>query len=260
MKANVTLLLVILLIIGIAVISYMVLFRKDNKKAEIMHNKKQTVYVLLGAPGSGKGTLAERCVDRLGFKQISTGNLFRQHIADQTEIGKKIQDLYKAGGLMPDEMVIDMVRQEVKKYAGTAVPAIFLDGFPRTKVQVDALVKMFKEPEFAGFDVKLAHISLPSLDVAFDRLTSRVVCGNKECQATYSGKEVKQGDLCKKCGSPLIKRSDDDVLAIRKRLDTYAKTEKDILEGFIAAGVPVIRLDGTTQMEDVYNDFLAHIK
>ena len=264
-KIDTALIMIVLLVLGISIVSYLVMYRKENKKCiPAQLQPKSTMYILLGAPGSGKGTLSERCIDLLGFKHLSTGNLFRHHISTNTAIGQKVNELIKAGGMVPDEIVVDMVRQELISVVTTVgQQSLFLDGFPRSEQQTKILLAMIKEPTFNNLDVKVVHLWLPSLDIVVDRLTSRVICSNKDCQATYSIKDFNDAEktamICKKCGGELIKRSDDEVDAIRKRLEIYEKSEKEILDQFALAHIPIIRLDATGQVKDLYQKFVQQI-
>jgi len=272
-KIDTALIMIVLLVCGISIISYIVIYRKEGKKcmpeqsqqnATMQPQQRSTMYILLGAPGAGKGTLSERCIELLKFKHISTGNLFRHHISTNTEIGKKVDALIKSGGMVPDEIVVDMVRQElVPVVANTAQQSLFLDGFPRTVEQAKVLLAMIKEPLFNNLEVKVVHLWLPSIDIVVDRLTSRVICSNKDCQATYSIKdfneEEKAAMICKKCGGKLIKRSDDEVDAIRKRLELYQQTEKEIIDQFALANIPIIRLDAAGKADDIYQNFVVKI-
>ena len=248
--------IVLVAVVGISIFLYVKTHRCCKGEA---CGAKVPVYVLVGAPGSGKGTLAEKLVADKLFAHVATGNMFRHHIAQQTELGKRVSELYKAGALIPDEIVIAMVREALTGAAQEKKPAILLDGFPRTHAQVDVLAALSKEPEFAHFDFKVVHINVPSADMLLDRLTSRVICSKPECQATYSlhgmTDQEKTEMICKKCGGTLTKRSDDEVEAIKKRIETYVKTEAELLKGFDQAKVPVIVLDGTKSIGDVYNEF-----
>lgn len=215
------------------------------------------VLVFLGAPGAGKGTVSERCVQELGFVQLSTGNLCRMHIADQTEIGKQIDLIIKSGRLVPDSLIVDMVADWFAKQAGKD-STIVLDGFPRTIAQAEALKKLF-ETTFPM--VRLSVVKLEISDkTVIDRLCSRVVCENKACQAVYS---LAQGSslapakagVCNLCGGALIVRPDDAEESIRKRLQVYHQHENALLDFYASIGQSIINLNVEKPLEEVFSDF-----
>jgi adenylate kinase len=219
--------------------------------------RKLNVLIFLGAPGAGKGTLAERCVQELGFVQLSTGNLCRMHIADQTEIGRQIDLIIKSGKLVPDSLIVAMVADWFAKQAGD-VSTVILDGFPRTVAQAEALKKLIEE-KFPA--VKLSVIKLEISDeVVVARLCSRVLCENKACQAVYS---LAQGSLlapakagvCDLCGGKLVVRPDDAEESVRKRLQVYHQHESALLNFYGSIQQSVIRLNVEKPLEEVFGDF-----
>lgn len=220
-------------------------------------SQKLNVLIFLGAPGAGKGTLAERCVQELGFIQLSTGNLCRMHIANQTEIGRQIDLIIKSGKLVSDSLIVDMVADWFAKETGDA-STIILDGFPRTVAQADALKKLFEE-KFPT--VKLSVIKLEISDEAVvARLCSRVVCENKACQAVYS---LVQGSalapakagLCDLCGGTLVVRPDDAEDSVRKRLQVYHQHENALVDFYGSIKQPVMRLNVEKPLEEVFSEF-----
>ncbi|MBA3581657.1 MAG: adenylate kinase [Gammaproteobacteria bacterium] len=175
--------------------------------------------VLLGAPGSGKGTQAKKLVEKYQIVQISTGDLLRAAVAAGTELGKKAKSLMDAGELVPDEIVLGMIREKLSEPASKN--GFILDGFPRNLVQAEAL------------DVLLQNLKTP-LDVAVHfqvdfeeivkRITGRRTCG--QCGAIYNTyfSAPRQADICDKCGSTdLQHRADDNEATVRNRLDVYQK-------------------------------------
>lgn len=166
--------------------------------------------ILLGAPFSGKGTLARQIVADFGFTQISTGDLFRENIKNGTEVGLLAKSFMDQGQLVPDSVTIDMLSQRIKE--DDCKKGFILDGFPRTVEQANALEKI------ANIDAVIA------LDISFDEIRRRCLgrrtcskCGEIYNTSTYSK------DTCKLCGSPLFQRDDDNLETVNNRLEVYEK-------------------------------------
>lgn len=197
------------------------------------------IYTFCGAPGSGKGTLAEKCVNLLNYKMLSTGNLCRKHIAEQTPIGKEIQEYISGGMLIPDEMMMKMVEEWLTE-AIQGAPAIILDGFPRTARQVDLLLHLLNS-RFPDNLFRAVLLTLPDEEIV-QRIAGRLVCENKKCQAVYSRSSA-TGDLCEKCGSLLIRRKDDEPEVVRERLRVYASHERQVVDALEKHDVAIKRLN-----------------
>ena len=217
---------------------------------------QKTIFSFFGPPGSGKGTMAEKCVKALDFKMLSTGNLCRKHIALETGFGKLIDGYTKAGHLVPDDLISDVVGDWLLNNVSYGVPVI-LDGFPRTKWQAEAFLKYFKD--FLS-DYKFRVICfIISDNEAIKRLTDRFVCENKNCQAVYplfalSGKE----GFCELCGGKLTKRADDAIEVIKERLRRYPQYSESLLNFYKSAGVGVEKLNVEgKEIEKVFADFKA---
>lgn len=170
--------------------------------------------ILLGAPGAGKGTQAELISERYDIPQISTGNIIREALQSGSKLGKEMKSYMDAGQLVPDEVVIKIVRERIKQK--DCKKGFILDGFPRTIAQAEALDKILKRN---GIDIVL-EISTPE-EVIMERLSGRRVCPS--CGATYhiTGKKPAKEGVCDKCGDTLIQRKDDTVETIRERLSVY---------------------------------------
>ncbi len=166
--------------------------------------------ILLGAPFSGKGTLARKIVDDFGLVQISTGDLFRENIKNGTEVGLLAKTYIDKGELVPDSVTISMLKARIEK--DDCENGFILDGFPRTVPQAEELKKLTE------IDCVI------QLDVSFDEIRRRCLgrrtcskCGEIYNTSTYSK------SLCEKCGSPLIQRDDDNLETVNNRLEVYEK-------------------------------------
>jgi len=226
-----------------------------------MHTEiaQKTIFSFFGSPGSGKGTVAEKCVKDLGFKTLSTGNLCRKHISLETEFGQLIDGYIKAGQLVPDDLITDVVGDWLTANTSLGV-SVILDGFPRTRGQAEAFLKYFKDflPDYK-FRVICFIISDEEV---IKRLTNRFVCENKNCQAVYPpfAPSVKK-EICELCGGKLVKRADDTIEVIKERLRRYPQYSEDLLNFYKSAGVVTesLNVEGKT-IEQVFEDFKALLK
>ncbi|HEC19942.1 MAG TPA: adenylate kinase [Gammaproteobacteria bacterium] len=174
--------------------------------------------ILLGAPGAGKGTVAKLLTQVDGSVQISTGDILRGAVQAGTELGKKAEAYMKAGDLVPDELIMDIMKARLQE--PDCAKGFLLDGFPRTIPQAEALKSLLQE---LGISLDLAvNLEVPR-EVILDRLTTRRTCSNPECQAIYNIKSnpPKVDSICDICGSKVIQREDETEEAITHRLETY---------------------------------------
>lgn len=180
--------------------------------------------IMLGAPGSGKGTIGSEICNHFGLKHIATGDIFRNEIKKQSELGKKASEYISKGMLVPDEVTIAMVETTIKD-----LDNVLLDGFPRTPEQAEALKTFTSEN-----DKKLTaviNLNVPDEDIV-TRTSSRVICPNKGCGAAFNTVFMppKVEGVCDKCGTNLIKRDDDNPETIRQRLEIYHEQTEPLLE------------------------------
>lgn len=218
------------------------------------------IIVMLGAPGTGKGTVAGILSEKLGIPQISTGDIFRKNIKEKTELGILAESYMSKGNLVPDEVTIDMVKNRLNE-DDTKNGAI-LDGFPRTIPQADALEKMLEEK---GIKIDLVlNLSTPKEEIV-ERITTRRVCSNQSCKAVYNIKLTppKVEGICDKCGSDLITRSDDTVEAIEVRLENYFKLTNPLTDYYEKKGL--LRTEVVSQSinkmgKDVAEEIVNEIK
>jgi len=233
---------------------------KETKSEEVTPGAKEqvmekTIFTFFGAPGSGKGTLAEKCVSELGFKVLSTGNLCRAAATKDDEKSKMITSLINEGKLVPDEMITEMVADWLEKEAADA-KAIILDGYPRTQKQAELLVDLLKD-KFADYKFRVVSLSIPDAEI-IERLTSRRVCSNKDCQSTTSLKLLKDPTklVCEKCGAELIQRKDDSEEVITQRLNIYAQHSGSVLNYYKEKGIKIEELNvSKISVDEVFENF-----
>lgn len=192
------------------------------------------VLIMLGAPGTGKGTVASNLSEKLGIPQVSTGDIFRKAIAEKTEVGVEAEKYISKGMLVPDGVTIKIIEERFKD--ADVQNGIILDGFPRTIAQAEALDEMLKN---MGKSIRLAiNLETPESEI-IDRIVSRRICSNQDCKAVYNTKlnPPKQEGICDKCGSELIQRKDDNEETVKSRLDAYYKQSAPIVDYYKERGV-----------------------
>ena len=177
-------------------------------------------FIFLGPPGAGKGTLAKEAAKFYNIPHISTGDIFRENIKNQTELGKKAKAIIDAGGLVSDEITIDLVKDRLSK--DDTKNGYILDGFPRTIPQAEALEKFAKIDAAVNFDIEDAAV--------VDRLGGRVCC--KDCGQMYHVKTMppKVAGKCDKCGGELYTRDDDKPESIQNRLVVYRNSTAPLID------------------------------
>ena len=183
--------------------------------------------VLLGGPGSGKGTVSNLLEKTQNIAHIATGDMFREEIKNETELGKKAQEFMNKGMLVPDEITINMLKGKINQYKNAN--GVVFDGFPRNRNQAEALEKMLEEME-QKVDVAL-YLDMPDEDIIY-RTVKRRICSNKDCGEIYNleFKKPKQEGICDICGSKLIQRKDDNEETITNRLKVYHEQSKDLIK------------------------------
>jgi adenylate kinase len=207
--------------------------------------------ILLGAPGAGKGTQASRIVSDYGIPHISTGDILRAAVADKTEMGLEAKKYMDAGELVPDGVVIGIVRDRLQE--PDTARGFLMDGFPRTIPQAEALDKALD-----GLDRAVTRVIVLLVDeeLILKRLTGRRVC--RSCQAPFHvefNKPATEG-VCDACGGQLYQRDDDAEDTVRNRLEVYRRQTEPLIEYYDRAGV-VVRIDGAREPEATYADIAA---
>lgn len=201
--------------------------------------------ILLGPPGAGKGTQAKGIADAYSIPHISTGDLFRENLKNETPLGMKAKSYMDAGKLVPDELVIDLVEDRIVR--DDCKNGYLLDGFPRTVAQAEALDKM---NEKLGQSIDYAvNIAVPS-DILVDRITGRRSC--PKCGATYHIKynPPKAEGVCDLDGEALIQRDDDKAETVATRIDVYESESAPLVEFYGNEGKRV-DIDGTLAPAEV---------
>ena len=198
------------------------------------------VIVLLGPQGSGKGTHGKFIASKLGIPLISTGDIFREEVKKETELGKKVREFVEKGELVPDEIVVSVVKDRIAK--PDCSNGFVLDGFPRTIQQAKALENLTKVDLVIFLDV--------TKETIIDRLSTRRICS--KCGAIYNLKYMppRVPGKCDVCGGELYQRSDDRPEVIARRLEEYEERTKPLVEFYRARGL-LRRIDGNGEREVV---------
>lgn len=204
-------------------------------------------YIFLGPPGVGKGTQAQRLSAHLGIPKISTGDILRDAVLNKTELGVKAKSHMDAGKLVPDELVIGIVRERIKQK--DCSKGFILDGFPRTRTQAESLEEILGE-EGVGID-RVLNFELDD-EALVGRLSGRRSC--PDCQAVYHVEfhPPKKTGHCDRCGGGLIQRSDDQPETIRKRLEVYKTQTRPLIQYYEERGA-IARVFGDGSPDGVFS-------
>ena len=208
------------------------------------------IIIMLGAPGAGKGTQAEKIAEKYQIPHISTGDIFRANIKNGTELGKKAKTYMDQGLLVPDELVVDLVVDRVQQ--DDCKKGYILDGFPRTIPQAEALDAALSangEKIDYAVNVEVADENI------INRMAGRRACLN--CGATYHVVTIppKEEGICDKCGSELVLREDDKPETVKKRLDVYHDQTQPLIEYYTEKKI-LVEVDGTRDMAVVFGDIV----
>ncbi|SNZ11458.1 adenylate kinase [Hydrogenobacter hydrogenophilus] len=209
------------------------------------------IVVFLGPPGAGKGTQAKLISQELKLKHVSTGDMLRSAVEKQTPLGLKAKEYMDRGELVPDELVIAMVEEEVSQEEN-----VILDGFPRTLQQAKALENMLSRYHRSVDKVFLFEIGD---DYIVERLSGRRTC--PKCGAVYHMKfnPPKEDEICDICGTKLIQREDDKEEVVRKRLEVYRKQTAELID-FYEKENKLIRLDARKSIEELHEEIKKALK
>ncbi len=199
--------------------------------------------ILLGAPGAGKGTQATKLVDKYQIPHISTGDIFRYNIKNQTPIGVVAKSYIDKGQLVPDEVTVEIVKQRLSQE--DVKVGCLLDGFPRNIFQAEELDK------FATID-KVIDISV-NLDKLLKRITGRRVCS--KCGESYHVDTLNGVTTCSRCGADLIQRADDNEATVEKRLTVYKEQTAPLIDYYKKAG-KLVTVDGDKSIDEVFSSIV----
>jgi adenylate kinase len=217
-------------------------------------DKKTPYYtVLLGGPGAGKGTQAERLAENLDIPQVSTGDLFRENLKRQTDLGLLAKKYMDSGELVPDEVTVGMVRERLSR--SDAAAGAILDGFPRTIAQAEALGGLLDDLDAELNDV--FYIKVPD-DVLLKRLSGRWTC--RSCGAMYHEifSPPEEPGVCDKCGGELYQRPDDTPETQRHRIEVYFEQTAPLIDYYREKGL-LVEVDGRQGIEEIQADLLELI-
>ena len=206
--------------------------------------------IMLGAPGAGKGTQAKKIAAQYSIPHISTGDIFRANIKNNTELGQKAKTYMDKGELVPDSLVVDLIMDRFKE--ADCANGYVLDGFPRTIPQAEALDNALKaNGEKVDFAI---NVEVPDENI-INRMSGRRACVG--CGATYHIKynPTKVEGVCDACGEKLILRDDDKPETVKNRLSLYQEQTQPLIDYYNKAGV-LAEVDGTKDMEDVFKDIV----
>ncbi len=215
-----------------------------------MSEHKRTYLVFLGVPGAGKGTQARRLAESLGIPQISTGDIFRYNLTNETPLGQQVKAYYDQGDLVPDKLTIEMVRDRLQQE--DAANGAIMDGFPRNLAQVQAFDEMVQP--YGGIDaVPLIEISDKE---ALRRITGRRIC--RSCGAVYhiDLNPPQQTGVCDIDGGELYQREDDKPETVQNRLYVYYKQTSPLV-GYYFAKALLTQIDGSQSIDNVFEKLLT---
>lgn len=203
--------------------------------------------IFLGPPGAGKGTQAQRVCDELNIPQISTGDILRRAIKEETPVGLKAKAFVESGKLVPDDILVEIIKDRLAQ--DDCKPGYILDGFPRTVPQAEALEKIAK------IDV-VVEIAVAD-EALVKRLSGRRVCLN--CGATYHVSTLNGKTTCEKCGEPLIQRKDDNPETVQNRLNVYHSQTAPLISFYQDRGL-LKTFDGMQDIDVVYQSIMDALR
>lgn len=199
--------------------------------------------ILLGAPGSGKGTQADFIKKKYNIPHISTGEIFRENIKNQTALGIKVKEIMDNGNLCPDDLTIEIVKDRLSK--PDCANGYLLDGFPRNIAQAQALDEFMSPDKVIDIDVDLDKIQ--------HRLIGRRSCPS--CKGSFHIDFIGDTNVCPDCGGKLIIRKDDNVETVNERLCVYQQQTKPLEEYYLNSG-KLVKVDGDKAINDVFEEIV----
>ena len=212
-----------------------------------------TYIVLLGPPGAGKGTQAQIISETLGLPHISSGDIFRENLKKQTELGQLAEGYMNRGELVPDDVTIAMIRERLSRPDGQ--PGALLDGFPRTPAQAEALAGMLGD--FAGVVNAVPYINVPE-EVLVERLGGRWTCRAEGHVYHEKHNPPKEPGRCDIDGSELYQRDDDKAETVKRRIRVYLTQTQPLIDFYRRQNL-LVEVDGTQPIEKVSTDLLEKL-
>lgn len=218
------------------------------------------VIIMLGAPASGKGSVAEILSEEFNIPSISTGDIFRKYISNGSEIGKKANEYITKGELVPDDVTVEIVASKLKE--PEVANGLILDGFPRTVNQAKALDELLAK-EGKKIDLVI-NLEVPEEEI-LERITTRRICTNKDCKAVYNTilHPSKVEGICDKCGSALEQRDDDKPEKAKNRLAVYYRETAPVADYYKDTGVlfsTVLSKSVNRMKNEVAKDVIDYLK
>lgn len=215
------------------------------------------IIIMLGAPGAGKGTIGKKLSQELDIIHLSSGDIFRTLIKENTDISKRIEECINAGKLIPDDLAMKLFEGKLIEY--DLEKGIILDGYPRTEKQAEHLDKLLKKIDkrvTAAVNIDISE------QLIIDRIVNRRICSN--CGEIYNlkyGKKPQQDGICDKCGHDLIRRADDNEKTVKDRLKTYNETTKNLLAYYEKKGLLFdLHSDENTTVDKIVANALLYIE
>ena len=210
--------------------------------------------IMLGAPGAGKGTQAKKIAAEFGIPHVSTGDIFRANIKNETELGKQVKEIIASGGMVPDELTIGMLMDRI--HEADCKNGYVLDGYPRTIPQAESLTKALAQ---TGDAIDYAiDVDVPDENI-INRMSGRRFCSG--CGATYHivYSAPKKEGICDACGGELTIRDDDKPETVKNRLQVYHEQTAPLIDYYTKQGC-LKTVDGTQDIDKVYEDILGILK
>ena len=199
--------------------------------------------ILLGAPGSGKGTQATLIAEKYNLPHISTGEIFREHIKNQTPLGVKVKEIMDSGNLCPDDLTIEIVRDRLSKE--DCVGGYMLDGFPRNLTQAKALDEFLAPDLIINIDVDIKKIE--------HRIVGRRSC--PKCKGSFHIDFIGNAEICPDCGAKLVIRKDDNAETVRERLNVYQNQTSPLIE-YYSKQNKLCSVNGNQEIDDVFSEIV----
>ncbi len=218
------------------------------------------IIIMLGAPASGKGSVAELLSKEFNIPAISSGDIFRKNIQEKTELGLEAQKYMKDGKLVPDDITVSMIKERLEEK--DTQNGMILDGFPRTNAQAKALDEML-EKDGKKIDI-VVNLETPEAEI-LERISNRRICTNTDCKAIYNLvlAPSKVPGICDKCGSKLYQREDDKVESAKHRLEVYKKETAPVAKYYAKTGAlfsTVLSQSVNRMKEEVARDVIEYLK